>query len=111
MFASGFAIVILKEQQLFALTICIYDVCLLAICVINGKILDKFSDISNSFYNIPWYELSPKDRKVVLIAMNCNKIQFGFKAIGVHNVTMKRFAKIIKVAYTNFIALKNLVEK
>ncbi|XP_063708776.1 uncharacterized protein LOC134837335 [Culicoides brevitarsis] len=109
---SAFLIVILKQQQLFGLGVTMFAVCLFIICYINDAILGRFSDVSKKFYNeIPWYELSPCERKSILMAMNCKKIQFGFTASGTHRVRITRFTKIIKIAYTNIVALKNLVEK
>lgn len=109
--ASGFSLVILKEQQLFAIAISTFSVSLFVISRINDKLLEKYSDISNTFYTIPWYELSPKERRSILIGMSCNMIQRGFNAAGFHGVTTEHFTKIVRVAYTNFIALKKVVEK
>lgn len=107
---AGLILVVIKQQQPFAFVCCSTAVLLFVLCYVNEKLLEKYEMIADEYYNVPWYQLSSNDRKMILIAMNCNKIQEGFTAAGIHRVTLDRFVKIMKIAYSNFIILKDLVK-
>ncbi|XP_063704382.1 uncharacterized protein LOC134833845 [Culicoides brevitarsis] len=108
---SGLILVVIKQQQVFAIGVSTGAMLLYLFCFINERILDKFEEVKNELYNIPWYELSPKDRKILLIAMNCDKIQAGFTAMGIHFMDLKRFASIMNLVYSNVLVLKDIIQK
>lgn len=110
-FISGLMITVLKQQYIFAIGITCVNVLLFIDCYANEKILDKFEEIRDALYDIPWYDLDVKKRKMLLIALNCDKIQKGLNASGIHVLTLERFGIIVKAGYTNLLVLKDLIEK
>ncbi|XP_063704234.1 uncharacterized protein LOC134833736 [Culicoides brevitarsis] len=110
-FSSGLIILILREQYFYAICINIIGVCLLLCCYINEKILDKFENIQEAIYDLPWYELEVKHQKMFLILLNCDKINRGFTAGGFHSLSLERFTTICHSGYSNFLVLRDLVLK
>lgn len=111
LFVFGLIMLVLHQQYFFALGIVCASVILFTFCVINEQFLEKFAEISVALYDIPWYTLTPKERKFFLQVMTCSEIQKGFMASGVHGVTFERFSKIVQAAYSNVLVLKDLVMK
>lgn len=61
----------------------------------------------NSFYmNIPWYKLSPSQRRLLVIVM-AQKAK-TIKAV-MYPMTYARFQKIINTAYSHCVILKDLL--
>lgn len=109
---TGLVLMIIKQQRVFAIIFGIsVSTLFFMFCLVNEIILEKFKIIKDELYDIPWYELSPKDRKVFLIAMHCDKIQSGFSASGFHDVTLQRFSSILKSAYSNTLVLRDIIKK
>lgn len=111
LFVFGMIMLVLHQQYFFAFGIICASVILFTFCFINEQFLEKFAQISLALYDIPWYILTPKERKIFLIVMTCSEIQKGFKASGIHGVTFERFNKIVQAAYSNVLVLKDLVMK
>lgn len=107
----GLTFLVLKKQQ--SLGIAVLPMCMtfFAICSINERIQTKLSEISFSLYDIEWYNLSAKEVKFLLVAMNANNIGIGFNAMGYHDLTLDRFADVAKAAYTNCLVLKDIITK
>ncbi len=80
-------------------------------CYINEKILEKFEDIKQVLYDLPWFDLAPNERKLLLTLMHCRNIQKGFTAAGIHGLTLERFGIILKAGYTNLLILRDIVRK
>lgn len=111
LFLSGLIFINVRQHYVFAIGLPAVALIFFLLCYINEMILDKFEDINKIFYSTPWYGLRPKQRKILLIAMNCNQLQKGITAATIHHLTMKRFAIIIKAGYTNLLVLKDLIQK
>ncbi|XP_063709119.1 uncharacterized protein LOC134837665 [Culicoides brevitarsis] len=110
LFISGLLFTIVHQQYCFAFGFTAVAFFLFVVCHINEKILNKIDVISYALYDIPWYMLNIKDQKMILILINCDKIQPGFTALGVHSLNMRSFAVVLKAAYSNLIILKDLVQ-
>lgn len=111
LFVFGLIILVLHQQYFFAFGIVCASVILFTFCFINEQFLEKFAQISVALYDIPWYTLTPHERKLFLQVMTCSSIQRGFQASGIHGVTFERFNKIVQAAYSNVLILKDLVLK
>lgn len=111
LFIFGLIMMVLHQQYFFALGIVCASVILFTFCFINEQFLEMFDQISIALYKIPWYTLTPKERKLFLQVMTCGDIQKGFMASGIHAVTFERFSKIVQAAYSNVLVLKDLVMK
>lgn len=111
LFVAGLIFTVVREQYFFAVGISLISVFLHTFCYINEKILEKFENIKEALYDLPWYTLELKEMRELLIAMNCDQIQKGFTAGGTHPLTIERFAIIMKAGYTNLLVLKDLVQK
>lgn len=111
LFICGLTFTVIHEQYFYAICITFPTALLFCICFINEKFLESLDDIKEAFYDIPWYGLTPKQRKVLLIVMNCDQIQGGFTAAGIHGLSMERFGIVVKAGYSNLLVLKDLVQK
>lgn len=111
LFIFGLIITVIHQQYFFAFGIIGLAAVLFVFCYINEKILEKFEEIFIAFYEIPWYTLTPKERKLFSQVLHCRAIQKGFMASGIHGVTFERFNKIVQAAYSNLLVLKDLVLK
>lgn len=111
LFICGLIFIVVRQQYIFAISIILYTVVLYSFCYVNEKILDGFNNIKAELYDIPWYGLPVKQRQVLLITMNCDKIQKGFSVAGIHDLTIERFRIVVKAGYTNLVILKDLVQK
>lgn len=111
LFFSGMVFLVVQQQYVVAIAAFWFPVVYLLICIINEKILDKFSDISEELYDIPWYTKSVKEQKTLLIAMKCDLIQEGLNAGKFHALNNERFATVLNVAYSNCLVLRDLIKK
>lgn len=111
LFICGLTFTVTRQQYFFAVRVTYPTALLFCICYINEKILERLDDIKESLYDMPWYGLNPKQRKMLMIVMNCDHIQKGFTAAGIHEITLERFGIIVKAGYTNVLVLKDLVMK
>ncbi|XP_063698008.1 uncharacterized protein LOC134828948 [Culicoides brevitarsis] len=111
LFISGLIFTVVKQQQLFAIAVNIVSLLLFITCYFNEKFLEKLDDINEALYDLPWYELNLKQRKQLMLLMHCDKIQRGFTAAVIHDLTIERFAIVVKAGYTNLLVLKDLVQK
>lgn len=105
----GLTCLVLHQQYAIAISILHVAAEIYIICYVSEKVNDKFLNIAANIYNIPWYGLAPKERKIILRTMLCGNIGLKFKAAGIHYVTPARFLGIVKAAYSNCIILKNLI--
>lgn len=104
----------------------------LLICFVNEKIIEKvgkdnvklsnkaqsfkyyfylhFSQqialISNAIYDLPWYALKPKERRMIFMLMNFNEM--NLTAADFHSVTFERLTTVYNAAQSNCLILKNL---
>lgn len=111
LFFCGLTFTVIREQYVMAIGMLYFTILLFCKCYINEQILDRFDDIKEVLYDTPWYELEIKDRKMLLIAMNCDQIQGGFTAAGIHGLSMERFGIVLKAGYSNLLVLKDLIQK
>lgn len=111
LFIFGLIMLVIHQQFFFAFGIVCASFILFSFCFINEQFLEKFEEISEALYDIPWYTLTPKERILILPMMSCSDIQRGFMASGIHSVTFERFNKIVQAAYSNVLVLKDLVLK
>ncbi|XP_063708809.1 uncharacterized protein LOC134837369 [Culicoides brevitarsis] len=108
---GGLIFMVVKEHQPFAMFCWAATFFLFLWCLINEKLLDKYEKISKAFYDIPWYYLEVNEQKMLLIALNCNNIQPGFTAAGMHKLTLDRFTTVMKIAYRCLLILKDMVQE
>ena len=62
--------------------------------------------ITNAIYDIPWYEMKPQERRMILILMNIEEV--NFTAGDFHNATVERLTTVYNAAASNCLVLKNL---
>lgn len=111
LFICGLVITVVKQQYLFAFGFIIVTLLLFSFCYVNEEILNRFEEIKETLYDFPWYELDCKKRKLLVIALNCDNIQRGLTAAGIHDITMERFGIVLKMGYSNMLILKDLIQK
>lgn len=111
LFIFGLTITVVRQQYFYAIGMTGSAGFLFIFCHINEIVLEKIEKIQEALYDIPWYELGCNEKKLLLIALNCDKIQQGFTAAGVHAMTIERFGIVLKAGYTNLLVLKDLVLK
>ena len=69
-------------------------------------ILPQFNAVRNAIYDIPWYLLTPQERKMILILMNIDEL--NFTAANFHTISLERFTDVINAAISNCLVLKTL---
>lgn len=111
LFIFGLILLVVHQQLFFAVGITVVAASLFIQCYINEKYLEKFSAISEALYEIPWYVLAPKERKMILMAMFCSDVCSGLNVVGIHPLKLERFAKVLQAAYSNCLVLKDLIQK
>lgn len=104
-------IIILIEKEHYSLSVSFLGTAsfFFPCCYINEKVIDKLSEVADALYDLPWYYLSVKDRRELLLALNCGFVTGGFTAADFHDVTLERFAAVVQGAYSNCLVLKDLV--
>ncbi|GAB0097197.1 hypothetical protein DMENIID0001_128130 [Sergentomyia squamirostris] len=70
------------------------------LCVFGEMIKIKTKKLSESFYEVNWYELSLKDQKIYLIILGMAQRQYSLKAAGMYTVDIYAFYKILKIAFS-----------
>lgn len=106
---TAFLIVVMKEQQLCGFAFLTTTMMFFILCSAFVAVEDKFSDVFDQFYNLPWYDLTPRERKIIIQAMTCSEKHTGFTAAGMHVIDLDRFTTVVNNAYGNFLILKDLV--
>lgn len=111
LFIFGLILLVVHQQLFFAIGITVVAASLFIQCYINEKYLEKFTAVSEALYEIPWYALAPKGRKMILMAMFSSDICSGLNVVGIHPLRLERFAKVLQAAYSNCLVLKDLIQK
>lgn len=111
LFIFGLILLVVHQQLFFAIGITVVAASLFVQCYINEKYLEKFSQVSQALYEIPWYVLAPKERKMILMAMFSSDICTGLNVAGFHPLKLERFTKVLQAAYSNCLVLKDLIQK
>lgn len=70
---------------------------------------DMFDEVNAAIYDLPWYQLSVKDQRLILFALQCNQVHIRFSCAGFHEPTFERFLNVIKIA-SNVVILTNLAK-
>ncbi|GAB0097195.1 Odorant receptor [Sergentomyia squamirostris] len=70
------------------------------LCVFGEMIKIKTEKLSESFYEVNWYELSLKDQKTYLIILGMAQRQYGLKAAGMYTIDIYAFYQILKIAFS-----------
>lgn len=111
LFIFGLILLVVHQQLFFAIGITVVAASLFVQCFINEKYLEKFQQVSKALYEIPWYILTPKERKMILVAMFSADICPGLNVVGIHPLKLERFTKVLQAAYSNCLVLKDLIQK
>uniref|UniRef100_A0A240SXZ9 Odorant receptor n=1 Tax=Lutzomyia longipalpis TaxID=7200 RepID=A0A240SXZ9_LUTLO len=80
----------------------------LPICVLGEFIRLKTENLSETFYQTNWYELSLKDQKTFLIILGMAQREYGLKAAGMYDVNLYTFIQIFKIAFSYCAVLYSL---
>uniref|UniRef100_A0A240SY03 Odorant receptor n=1 Tax=Lutzomyia longipalpis TaxID=7200 RepID=A0A240SY03_LUTLO len=80
----------------------------LPICVLGEFIKLKTENLSETFYQTNWYELSLKDQKTFLIILGMAQREYGLKAAGMYDVNLYTFIQIFKIAFSYCAVLYSL---
>lgn len=108
-FIGGIIILIEKEHWSLSISFLGTAATFFPCCYINEYVKEKLLEVSFALYGLPWYHLSPKDRRELLLALKCGFFHGGFTAANMHDVSLERFAAVVQSAYKNCLVLKDLV--
>lgn len=111
LFFTGMIFLVIHQQYVVAIGALWFPAFLLLVCYANEKMMDGFSDIQYELYDIPWYAMRPKERKTLMITMECGNIQGGFNAGKFHVLNIERFGTMLNVAYSKCTVLRDLISK
>ncbi|XP_063709139.1 uncharacterized protein LOC134837683 [Culicoides brevitarsis] len=111
LFLTGLIIIIVKSQYFFAVSGNVCLVILFGTCYINEVIRDKFDEIEEALYDLPWYAIDVKHQKILLVMLQCDKIQLGLTAAGIHEMTIERFGTVLQAGYSNLLVLKDFIHR
>ncbi|GAB0094407.1 Odorant receptor [Sergentomyia squamirostris] len=90
-----------ETMQISGYTTCLCGmVQIFPLCVFGEMIKIKTEKLSETFYEVNWYELSLKDQKTYLIILGMAQRQYGLKAAGMYTVDIYAFYKILKLAFS-----------
>lgn len=108
-FIGGIIILIEREHYSFSASSLLTALFFFPCCYVNEKTIDKLLEVSEALYDLPWYYLSPKDRRELLLALNCGFVTGGLTAGDLHDLTVERFSAVVQAAYSNCLVLKDVV--
>uniref|UniRef100_A0A7G3B8D4 Odorant receptor n=1 Tax=Lutzomyia longipalpis TaxID=7200 RepID=A0A7G3B8D4_LUTLO len=66
----------------------------LPICILGEFIKIKTENLSNTFYQTYWYELSLKDQKIFLIILGMAQREYGIKAARMYEIKLYIFVQV-----------------
>lgn len=107
-FGIGMILIVVKNYYYIAIFGMTLNFLFLTFCSINERIKEMIDEVNAAIYDLPWYQLPPKDRRLVLLAMQCNRMNIRFTAAQFHEATFERFITVIREACSNVIILSNL---
>ena len=61
------------------------------------------------YFEVQWYQLTPQDRKILLLLMTRSKV--SLKAGGIYPMTLDGFMDVLKAVHSNCVVLQNLLNK
>lgn len=79
------------------------------ICTTNERIKSKLNDIYEAVYDLPWYNMTVKDRKMVLLMLNCKNIQATFVSGKVYKIGHERFLAVVQTTYSYLLIIKEFL--
>lgn len=109
-FIGGIIILIEKEHYSLSVSFLGTAAFFFPCCYINEKVIDKLLEVSDALYDLPWYLMPPKDRRELLLALNCGFVTGGFTAADMHDLTIERFSAVVQAAYSNCLVLRDMVK-
>lgn len=71
----------------------------------------KLFKVSYALYELPWDELTPKQRNFIRLTMKCVDANVVFNCANIHEFNLERFGNVTKQAYSNALVLKKVLEK
>lgn len=107
LFIAGLIILVEKEHYSLCFSCLGTAAYFYPCCYVNEKIADKLSEVSEALYNLPWWHLTTKDRRTLLMTLNCGFLSAGYTAGGVHDLTIEQFSTVVQAAYSNCLVLKD----
>lgn len=108
-FIGGIIILIEKEHYNLCVSCLGTAAFFFPCCYVNEKMIDKLMEVSDALYDLPWWHLSVKERRTLLLAMNCGFVTGGYTAADMHDLTLERFSTVVQAAYSNCLVLKDMV--
>lgn len=71
----------------------------LLLCILNENLVDTFKDLKAEIYGIEWYQMSPKQRKMILQIMIVVDNPKPMRCGDFHIISYEELAKILKRVY------------
>ena len=110
-FICGIAFTVAKDFYMFGLFSTSGNVAFFVVCFLNESIKELYCKLNEAIYDIPWYQLHPKDRRILLLALNCDQLNVNLTCAGFHEATLEMFLKVVKAACGNVMVIATLLNE
>lgn len=108
-FIAGIIILIAKQNYSLCISCLGTAAFFFPPCYFNEKILDKLAEVPEALYDLPWHCMTIKERRTLLVALNCTYVTGGYHAADIHDLSLERFSTVVRAAYSNCLVLKDLI--
>lgn len=80
------------------------------ICYANEKLMNAFDSLVTTIYNTKWYELEPRNRRVVVLVLCLAQRPHALSAGPFHKATFGEYWTMIRRCYSFLLFINNAVE-
>lgn len=110
-FICGILFTVVKDYYMFGLFSVTGSGAFFVVCFLNESIKTMFSKLNQAIYDLPWYQLHPKDRQILLLALKCDQLNVNLNCAGFNDATLEVFLRIVKAGCTNVIIITTLLNE
>lgn len=70
---------------------------------------EQIKDVNSALYNIAWYELKPKEQKLLILLIIATQHSISLSAGGINDLTYEWFSSVINGGYSTALILQDLL--
>lgn len=107
---SWIAIFHFRDGFFVAFGTALHAVVYFAVCWTNENLDDVYDDVKNSLYDLEWYEMPPKQRKIIQMVMVALQKRRFVRAGPFHVLTYESFADMLNRVYSYGLIINNVVQ-
>lgn len=110
-FISGMIIIAERTSYVLGIAVSIIFVFYFIVCFLSNKIMEKVYEVQFALYDLPWFKLSTRERKLLATTMHLANLNWGLSVGGFYQATLERFAMIVKSAAKSCLVICDIMKK